>query len=120
MGHGPGGAANVALNLAALGAHTALAAVIGADERGQLLTRLLEQRGVRCDLVRSPTLPTIHKLRVLARSQQLLRVDAEHSLESCAPEFVTLFARLVREVDAVVLSDYAKGTLSRATELIAA
>ena len=71
----PGGAANVALNLAALGAQTALAAVIGADERGQLLTRLLEQRGVRCDLVRSPMLPTIHKLRVLARSQQLIRVE---------------------------------------------
>ena len=116
----PGGAANVALNLAALGAQTALAAVIGADERGQLLTRLLEQRGVRCDLVRSPMLPTIHKLRVLARSQQLIRVDAEHSLESCAPEFGTLFARLVHDVDAVVLSDYAKGTLSRASELIAA
>ena len=44
-----GGAGNVAANLAALGAQTALAAVIGADERGQLLTRLLEQRGVRCD-----------------------------------------------------------------------
>jgi len=116
----PGGAANVALNIAALGAHGVLAAVVGSDERGQLLTRLLEQRGVRCELVRSPTLPTIHKLRVLARSQQLIRVDSEQSLEPCAPEFGTLFTKLVRNADAVILSDYGKGTLSRAPELVAA
>lgn len=116
----PGGAANVALNLAALGAHSILAAVVGADERGQLLTRLLEQRGVRCEFVRSASVPTIHKLRVLARSQQLIRVDSEQSLETCAVEFGAMFATLVRQADAVVLSDYAKGTLSRAPELIAA
>ena len=116
----PGGAANVALNVAALGARSVLAAVIGKDERGEQLTKTLEQRGVRCDLVRSPTLPTIHKLRVLARSQQLLRIDAEQPLHSCAVEFGVVFARLVRQADAVILSDYGKGTLSRATELISA
>jgi D-beta-D-heptose 7-phosphate kinase/D-beta-D-heptose 1-phosphate adenosyltransferase len=116
----PGGAANVALNVAALGARSVLAAVVGKDERGERLTRALEQRGVRCDLVRSPTLPTIHKLRVLARSQQLLRIDAEQSLHSCAEEFGALFAKLVRQADAVILSDYAKGTLSRVAELVAA
>ncbi len=116
----PGGAANVALNIAALGAHGVLAAVVGSDDRGQLLTRLLEQRGVRCEFVRSPALPTIHKLRVLARSQQLIRVDAEQSLEPCAPEFGALFTKLVRNADAVILSDYGKGTLSRAPELVAA
>src|SRR5262245_66612874 len=73
----PGGAANVALNLAALGADTSLVAIVGDDERGRLLSGLLEQRGVRCDLVRSPTLPTIHKLRVLARNQQLIRLRSE-------------------------------------------
>jgi len=116
----PGGAANVALNLAALGAGSVLSAIIGADDRGRLLTGLLEQRGVRCELVRSPAVSTIHKLRVLARSQQLLRVDAEQSLEPCAAEFGALFARQVANADAVVLSDYAKGTLSRASELVAA
>jgi D-beta-D-heptose 7-phosphate kinase/D-beta-D-heptose 1-phosphate adenosyltransferase len=115
----PGGAANVALNLAALGAQTVLTAVIGADDRGALLTRLLEERGVRCELVRSPSLPTIHKLRVMARSQQLIRVDAEQSLEACAAEVESRFSQLVRGVDVVVLSDYGKGTLSRAAELIA-
>jgi D-beta-D-heptose 7-phosphate kinase / D-beta-D-heptose 1-phosphate adenosyltransferase len=116
----PGGAANVALNLASLGVSTALAAVIGADHRGKLLTELIEQRGVRCELVRSPSVPTVHKLRVIARSQQLIRVDAEESLASCAEDFGKLFAKLVRGVDAVVLSDYAKGTLSRAPDLVAA
>src|SRR6185295_8673645 len=116
----PGGAANVALNIAALGAHSVLLGIVGDDERGRVLTRLLEQRDVRCELVRSPTLPTIHKLRVLARSQQLIRVDAEQSLDSCAPEVGKSFVKLVPKVDAVILSDYGKGTLSRAAELVAA
>lgn len=116
----PGGAANVALNVAALGARSVLTAVVGQDDRGERLTKALEQRGVRCALVRSPTLPTIHKLRVLARSQQLLRIDAEQSLQSCASEFGALFSNLVPQTDAVILSDYGKGTLSRVAELIAA
>jgi D-beta-D-heptose 7-phosphate kinase/D-beta-D-heptose 1-phosphate adenosyltransferase len=115
----PGGAANVALNLASLGIKTALSAVIGADERGRQLTELIEQRGVRCDFVRSQAVPTVHKLRIIARSQQLIRVDAEESLASCAEEFSGVFASLLSDVGAVVLSDYAKGTLSRAAELVA-
>ncbi|HUO68700.1 MAG TPA: PfkB family carbohydrate kinase, partial [Gammaproteobacteria bacterium] len=114
-----GGAANVALNTAALGAQTVLVGIVGADERGTLLETLLVQRGVRCELVRSPSLPTVHKLRVLARNQQLIRLDAEQSLEPAAPELGLRFAKLVKGVDVVVLSDYAKGTLSRAAELIA-
>jgi D-beta-D-heptose 7-phosphate kinase/D-beta-D-heptose 1-phosphate adenosyltransferase len=116
----PGGAANVALNLASLGAKTVLAGIIGADDRGKLLTKLIEQRGVHCELVRSAAVPTIHKLRVFARSQQLLRVDAEQSLAPSAEEFGRSFAKLVKNADAVVLSDYAKGTLSRSRELVSA
>src|SRR5262245_30223296 len=116
----PGGAANVALNLAALGAETALVAIVGADERGKVLSGLLEQRGVRCELVRSPSLPTVHKLRVLARNQQLIRLDAEQPLDPCAADLGRLFAKALVGANAVVLSDYAKGTLSRSAELIAA
>src|SRR5690606_13484385 len=116
----PGGAANVALNVAALGARCVLAGVVGVDERGALLTRLLEERGVRCELVRSHAVPTVHKLRVLARSQQLLRIDSEHSLAPAAAELTAAFTRLVDAADAVILSDYAKGTLTRAQELVAA
>jgi D-beta-D-heptose 7-phosphate kinase/D-beta-D-heptose 1-phosphate adenosyltransferase len=115
----PGGAANVALNAATLGAQTVLAAIVGADERGKLLASLLEQRGVRCELVRAPSLPTVYKLRVLARNQQLIRLDAEQSLEPAAGELGERFAKVVKAADVVVLSDYAKGTLARAADLIA-
>src|SRR5256885_10540562 len=80
----PGGAANVALNVAALGAQTVLAGIVGADERGKVLASMLERRGVRCELVVAPSLPTVHKLRRLARNQQLIRLDAEQSLEPAA------------------------------------
>jgi D-beta-D-heptose 7-phosphate kinase/D-beta-D-heptose 1-phosphate adenosyltransferase len=116
----PGGAANVALNLAALGVKTALAAVVGADERGETLRRLLEQQGVQCKLVRSTSAPTVHKLRVLARSQQLIRLDSEGPLDASAGELGDVFVRSIEDADAVVLSDYAKGTLAHVAQLIAA
>ena len=114
----PGGAANVALNVAALGARASLVAVVGADERGTALTERLEASGVECRVVRSSTLPTIHKLRVLVRNQQLIRLDSEQSFTGCAAELADLFAKAVAGADAVVLSDYGKGTLSRAGDLI--
>lgn len=116
----PGGAANVALNLAALGVETRLAAAVGTDERGAVLASLLEERAVRCHLLRVAGLPTIHKLRVLSRSQQLIRLDSEHSFAASALEFHALFAALLADVDVVVLSDYAKGTLAGVAELLAA
>jgi D-beta-D-heptose 7-phosphate kinase/D-beta-D-heptose 1-phosphate adenosyltransferase len=115
----PGGAANVALNLAALGAQTCLAAIVGDDERGAALGALLERRGVRCELLRKPGLPTIHKLRVLARNQQLIRLDAEQSLAGSADAFRAAFRRLLPDTDVVLLSDYAKGTLAGIADLIA-
>ncbi|HEY8521833.1 MAG TPA: bifunctional D-glycero-beta-D-manno-heptose-7-phosphate kinase/D-glycero-beta-D-manno-heptose 1-phosphate adenylyltransferase HldE [Gammaproteobacteria bacterium] len=116
----PGGAANVALNVAALGARVCLVAVVGEDDRGRTLASLLEARGVRCALVRSPSVPTVHKLRVLARNQQLIRLDAEQPLEGAAPAAATLYAAELPAADVVVLSDYGKGTLAGAAELIAA
>jgi len=115
----PGGAANVALNLAALGARASLVAVVGADERGKLLEEQLKQRGVRCCLHHSGDVPTIHKLRVLARSQQLIRLDAEQALDGSAAEVARLFAIALADADCVILSDYGKGTLCQADKLIA-
>jgi D-beta-D-heptose 7-phosphate kinase/D-beta-D-heptose 1-phosphate adenosyltransferase len=114
----PGGAANVALNLAALGARTTLVSIVGADERGRHLSDVLEQHGVRCRFVRSASVPTVHKLRVLARNQQLIRLDSEESLEAAAADLTPLFEKSLAEADVVVLSDYAKGTLARARALI--
>jgi D-beta-D-heptose 7-phosphate kinase/D-beta-D-heptose 1-phosphate adenosyltransferase len=115
----PGGAANVALNIAALGGHARLVAAVGMDDRGAALHDRLEERGVECRMHRSESLPTIHKLRVLARNQQLIRVDAEQSFAGCAAKIKQAFESCLPGVDVVVLSDYGKGTLSEVCDLIA-
>src|SRR4051812_25675943 len=73
----PGGAANVARNASALGAPVMLLSVIGADEAGTRLERLLAVEGVRTSFHRDAVLPTTVKLRVISRQQQLLRIDFE-------------------------------------------
>ena len=114
----PGGAANVALNLATLGAQVSLAACIGADARGETLTDLLTSRGVGCHFLASADRPTIHKLRVLSRNQQLIRLDFEESLTADGSAFADHCASLTEGSDIVVLSDYGKGTLSEIRTLI--
>lgn len=114
----PGGAANVALNVSSLGAEVCLAALVGADERGQALEDLLAQQGVSCRFQRVSGQPTIHKLRVLSRNQQLIRLDYEESLEAHGRAFVEHFEALVGAADIIVLSDYGKGSLSDVEDLI--
>lgn len=114
----PGGAGNVALNLAMLGAEVTLAAVVGADSRAETLAALLAQHGVRCRFHTAAGLPTIHKLRVLSQNQQLMRLDNETSLSQAGGAFAQLFAAALAEADIVILSDYGKGTLSRVEELV--
>jgi D-beta-D-heptose 7-phosphate kinase/D-beta-D-heptose 1-phosphate adenosyltransferase len=116
----PGGAGNVALNIAALGAGAQVAGVIGDDEAGAALERLLNvMSGISCRLSRQADVATITKLRVLSRHQQLLRLDFEQPKPSpqlaLAPEDL---ATALSEADIVLLSDYAKGTLGRVQELI--
>lgn len=115
----PGGAANVALNLATLGAQVSLAACIGADARGRALTELLSAAGVGCHFLESADRPTIHKLRVLSRNQQLIRLDFEESLTDDGAAFADHVTSLIEASDIVVLSDYGKGTLSEIRALIA-
>ncbi|AHV94770.1 pfkB carbohydrate kinase family protein [Bordetella holmesii ATCC 51541] len=74
-----GGAANVARNIAALGAHATLIGVVGADEAGGRIAALASEAGVRTDLIADPQGHTTLKMRVLGRQQQLLRVDFEES-----------------------------------------
>jgi D-beta-D-heptose 7-phosphate kinase/D-beta-D-heptose 1-phosphate adenosyltransferase len=112
----PGGAANVAMNLAGLGCQTFLAGFWGSDsERGELL-RLLELAGIETAGVVTSSLPTISKTRVVARTQQMLRLDIESRDAYPDEELARLTARaveLVGKVHAVILSDYAKGALTR-------
>ena len=108
-----GGAANVALNAAALGAEATLCGWIGQDEAGERLVETLGQRGVRFDeTFRSDHRETICKARVMARNQQLCRVDREQSAETYALNAETDWEGLdlqVAKAEAVILSDYGKG-----------
>ncbi|WP_458525175.1 bifunctional D-glycero-beta-D-manno-heptose-7-phosphate kinase/D-glycero-beta-D-manno-heptose 1-phosphate adenylyltransferase HldE [Onishia taeanensis] len=115
----PGGAANVALNIASLGAHAALAGLVGDDENADLLTHRLEDSGVSTHFQRSREIPTIAKLRVMSRNQQLIRLDFEQALDEVDTQ--DLQARVeaqLGDADLVILSDYGKGTLNRVEALI--
>lgn len=115
----PGGAGNVALNLAALGSAASLVGVIGADANGQDLQSRLNAAGVYCDFLVSPSKPTITKLRVVSQHQQLIRLDFEEMYD--ASDLVGLQARvesLVQNAGALILSDYGKGVLGDIGALI--
>jgi len=107
-----GGAANVAANCAALGARTRLLSVVGNDEAGRRLEKLLKARRVAASLHRDRRVHTTQKLRVIARRQQLLRIDMEKapSTEVLALKLADFRAALA-DCDVVLLSDYGKGGL---------
>ena len=115
----PGGAANVACNAAALGAQVTLLSVVGMDEPGSRLETLLQRRGVHAQLHHDRSIRTTVKLRVVARHQQLLRVDFETppSHEVLASKLRD-FGRMLGQVDVVILSDYGKGGLKNIAEMI--
>jgi len=115
----PGGAANVALNVASLGARCTLVGLVGADDAARTLRELLTAAGVTCDFVTVDDWPTIVKLRVVSRNQQLLRTDFERPLP--ADHHAQIRARVAERLDdatVLVLQDYDKGTLSAPRELI--
>ena len=116
----PGGAANVARNIAALGAHATLLSVVGNDEAGSCLEKLLrERRNLAALLHRDNSISTIIKLRAIARHQQLLRIDFEtppsHEVLHAALED---FRAQMPLADVVILSDYGKGGLTHIAEMI--
>lgn len=116
----PGGAGNVALNLAALGSAALLVGLVGDDNNGRELETSLAAAGVLCDFVRIPDKPTITKLRVISRHQQLIRLDFEEPFS--AADAAALPARveeLLPSADVLVLSDYKKGALAEVPVLIA-
>jgi D-beta-D-heptose 7-phosphate kinase/D-beta-D-heptose 1-phosphate adenosyltransferase len=112
----PGGAANAALNVAALGGRPLLVGVVGADADGDRLLALLEEAGLDvASVLRDPSRPTTCKTRVVARSQQIVRLDREVRRPTASELEARLGAALaaaVRAADACVLSDYDKGVLA--------
>ena len=115
-----GGAANVALNIKSLGAQASLMTVVGTDEPAGKLRKLLAEHGVKSLLGNDAKLNTIVKLRVIGRSQQLIRLDFESQPDH---EVLALmlndYQRVLPEHDAVLFSDYGKGGLTHIPRMIA-
>lgn len=115
----PGGAANVARNAAALGAQVSLLSVVGDDEAGVALGRLLEREKVRTSLHLDAAISTTVKLRVIGRQQQLLRIDFETTpSHEVLRAKLAEFEKLLSDCDVVILSDYGKGGLAHIAEMI--
>jgi D-beta-D-heptose 7-phosphate kinase/D-beta-D-heptose 1-phosphate adenosyltransferase len=108
----PGGAGSVVLNIIGLGASVTLLGVIGRDENGSTLKRLLEDRRIESILIEDKNRPTITKTRVLAKGQQLLRIDDENNIvldESSKAGIIENAAKEIHQCAAVIFSDYGKG-----------
>jgi rfaE bifunctional protein kinase chain/domain len=115
----PGGAANVARNVTALGAGAMLLSVVGDDEAGAALERILAGERMQTSFLRDAALPTTVKLRVIGRQQQLLRIDFETTpSHEILAEKLTDFERLLHAADLVILSDYGKGGLTHIATMI--
>jgi rfaE bifunctional protein kinase chain/domain len=114
-----GGAANVALNVKTLGAQATLVTVVGDDEPARKLKQLLERQGVATLLGHDPQLYTIVKLRVIGRSQQLIRIDFENQpAHEVLAGMLGDYERALPGHDAVLFSDYGKGGLTHIPRMI--
>jgi rfaE bifunctional protein kinase chain/domain len=116
-----GGAANVARNAAALGAHAGLLGVVGADEAGDQVEQLLHGGGIHSYLKRDEAISTIIKLRVIGRQQQMLRIDFEEPpSDTVLRNKLMQYKALLADYDVIILSDYAKGSLVNVADMVAA
>jgi D-glycero-beta-D-manno-heptose-7-phosphate kinase len=114
-----GGAANVALNVKTLGAQATLLTVVGDDEPARKLRSLLEREGVHTVLGQDPQLYTIVKLRVIGRSQQLIRVDFENQPDhEVLSQMLADYEGALPRHDALLFSDYGKGGLTHIPRMI--
>ncbi|MBL09951.1 MAG: D-glycero-beta-D-manno-heptose-7-phosphate kinase [Acidiferrobacteraceae bacterium] len=114
-----GGAGNVAANIRGLGASCDLVSIVGDDDGGKKVLEILETQGVECHMKIDKDCRTTEKLRILGRNQQLLRADFEAlpnkaTINSC----VTHYKKLISKTDVVILSDYGKGVILDAKEMI--
>ena len=115
----PGGAANVALNVRALGASVVLIGLVGNDGEARELESLLTTHSIDCHFRHVPNYSTITKLRVLVQNQQLLRLDFEKRVDDYYDKPLMLrYQEALSNAQVVVLSDYAKGALNNVSTLI--
>ena len=114
-----GGAANVAMNVAALGAQASLLTVLGNDEAGQRLRELMDKAGIHAMTELDAGLRTTVKLRVIGRSQQLIRLDFENQPQGeLLLRMLDDFVRALPRHDAMLFSDYGKGGLTHLPQMI--
>ena len=114
----PGGAGNVAVNLAALGVTTSLVGVVGKDEAARSLAAILDDRGIDCAFAEAADRPTITKTRVQSRGQQLIRLDEEKAVAMPGDAVAAALAGALAGAGAVILSDYGKGALTDVQTMI--
>ncbi len=115
----PGGAGNVAINMAALGVNTTLIGITGKDDASRILTEQLAAASVSHDIHCIASVPTITKHRVISQHQQLIRMDFEEKFPAFDPaSLIKYYTRNLNDTKFVILSDYGKGTLTCAQELI--
>lgn len=114
-----GGAANVALNIKTLGGRVTLLSMVGQDDAASSLRRLLNAHGIESELVEDPSMETIVKLRVIGRSQQMLRIDFEKEPDhEILSSMLGSFGELLAKHDLVLFSDYGKGSLVHIPKMI--
>jgi D-beta-D-heptose 7-phosphate kinase/D-beta-D-heptose 1-phosphate adenosyltransferase len=115
----PGGAGNVALNVAALGAQVTLVGITGNDEAARILSEQLIATGVNTQIQHIENIPTITKLRVISRHQQLIRLDFEEKFPAFDPQIlINNFKKMLQHTQLVILSDYSKGTIANPQDFI--
>ena len=115
----PGGAANVARNIASLGGKVTLLSVVGLDEPATVLENLLTTEKVATIFKKDDTISTIVKLRVLAKNQQLIRIDFEEKpSHEILAETLGTYEEIIDQYDCVILSDYGKGGLLHTVKMI--
>jgi len=115
----PGGAGNDALNISELGASVTLVGLTGDDEAAGKLEDLLQERNVKCHFKRLAGFPTVNKLRVMSKSQQLIRLDFESGFDpGVLVQLQQDYEKLLSNADVVVLSDYGKGVLDQIEKMI--
>jgi len=111
-----GGAGNVARNIASLGGHPHLISICGNDAKGKILQEILEREGVASSLALAKTRPTTLKTRVIARNQQMLRIDQEENAPLQVEETRAILesvSKIINDFTILVVSDYGKGVVTR-------
>lgn len=112
----PGGAANAANNIAALDAQVFIIGVVGNDQAKEHLVHSLRKNNIETEFVTDAKRPTIQKVRVMGQNQQLIRIDYENKEfveEDIEAKVIEKITKLLKEIDAVLISDYNKGLMTQ-------